>query len=41
MILFSLFANWDRDHDGFVSGDEVTPLFVAYKVPRQSLTHMW
>jgi len=37
----SYFAGIDKDHDGLVSGEEVKPLFIASKVPQQSLAHIW
>ena len=35
------FTGIDTDHDGFVSGEEVRPLFIASKVPQQTLAHIW
>jgi len=35
------FTGIDKDHDGFVSGHEVKSLFIASKVPPQSLAHIW
>lgn len=37
----SYFTGIDKDHDGLVSGEEVKPLFIASKVPQQSLAHIW
>lgn len=35
------FTGIDKDHDGFVSGEEVRPLFIASKVPQPMLAHIW
>lgn len=35
------FTGIDKDHDGFVSGDEVRPLFIASKVSQPMLAHIW
>ena len=35
------FTGIDKDHDGFVSGEEVRPLFIASKVPQPTLAHIW
>lgn len=35
------FAGIDKDLDGFVSGEEVRPLFIASKVPQPTLAHIW
>ena len=35
------FASIDKDRDGFVSRDEVRPLFNTSNVPQPTLAHIW
>ena len=35
------FASLDKDNDGFVSRDEFIPTFIASKVPKPTVAHIW